>query len=904
MKFATTFALLCLLALGVQATGSYDNLSQWVSLTSDTGSKVKKFLDKITHKAQDKNLDIIELRLVHMKKRSRCSKKPLPFNHCRSFVNGRCQCWGGYKNPNFSAAWGEQRCDVWRPKLRHCVSRETSGLCHQCQPSYYLMGGMPGTTGEAADPNETAKSELGQCRMGWENCSPDCPFCRNSTQCHVRPGWSKGCRWNYRGNKNAQGKHVKSKRCYMCKEGWVIERGTGICIRVKLLDGNILPLADPKKPTTKRAGQGLGEQLKEHVFSGCAKATSKVSPTNPDGPLTWTCLHCRPDHKAVPVDSDGVEIAVQDANVTYDQMTDLLKENFMKNLILCRPADQQLDATYRSCMTNHPEKVTYEKWFQVIWEMNLVPKDKQSEWFKDKYEEKQQNKWWATHGAQNNEFAKLETQSSVRETGEDKYAPNKLLECQRAENADPMNVSTGCQRLLSSYYMKHGKFASSLDSLRKVVYRAIVSMHMTRRIVGDKSVKVWVFDQDFVRKTLMWSQTGKFGPWVQIPWGCPTIIVKGKLTEKIINKCEWYHKVGKEIKSVANFAGFLPEHPNLDDGSGTATVETPDVVNSTEAWKEALQSGEDYQPPESTTPKGGIARCLLKKIVTISETKTVQCFFKGLADGDTPPIGWIQGLPQKDGQDLKIADILDCKYMLSAHQHGKICFQTIQNAAKQSKVWTACEDFIDYFPSAHWYGKCISKCGDAFKNNFGNFAYNHRLHKGWGQIGDDWINQHEEDELNDYKSTPNGKEDLLIDLDEKFGKYVNENNGMSHRSPWREGIIRGELQDMSAEDVQSATEVKIFAWSATDLGPKSYPYCQLQMWYDWETCDTVPAADKEACGTACHEKHQEFRNKFDEFTKNSYSITQFRAAQENYEKVLHKLNRWEGDRTRLRKSIA
>jgi hypothetical protein len=27
----------------------------------------------------------------------------------------------------------------------------------------------------------------------------------------------------------------------------------------------------------------------------------------------------------VPVDSDGVEIAVQDANVTYSQMTDLFK---------------------------------------------------------------------------------------------------------------------------------------------------------------------------------------------------------------------------------------------------------------------------------------------------------------------------------------------------------------------------------------------------------------------------------------------------------------------------------------------------------------------------------------------------------------------------------------------------
>lgn len=534
--------------------------------------------------------------------------------------------------------------------------------------------------------------------------------------------------------------------------------------------------------------------------------------------------------------------------------------------------------------------------------MNLVPKGKQSKWFKNKYRGKQQNKWWATHGARKNEFTKLETQASVREIGEDKYGPNKLLKCQRAEHADPMNVTTGCQRLLASYYMRNGKFASSLDSLRKVVYRAIVSMHLTTRRVGNKRVKVWVFDQDFVRKTLMWSQTGKFGPWVQIPWGCPTIIVK-KLKVKIINKCEWYHQVGVEIKSVANYANFLPQQPIPEDGSVTVTVESPDVEISTEAWKEALQSGEDYQPPESTTPKGGIARCLLKKIQIISETKIVQCFFKGLADGDTPPVGWIQGLPQKDGKDLKIADILDCKYMLSAHQHGKVCFQTIQSAAKHSKVWTACEDFIDYFPSAHWYGKCISKCGDAFKNNFGNFAYNHRLHRGWGQIGDDWINQHEDDDGHDDNSTPNERENNVSVVVGRDSKYVNENHGMSHRSPWREGITKGELQDISAEDVQSAAEVKIFAWSATDLGPKSYPYCQLQMWYDWETCDTVLPADKEACGTACHEKHQEFRNKFDEFTKNSYSITQFRAAQENYEKVLHKLNRWEGDRTRFRKSI-
>lgn len=401
----------------------------------------------------------------------------------------------------------------------------------------------------------------------------------------------------------------------------------------------------------------------------------------------------------------------------------------------------------------------------------------------------------------------------------------------------------------------------------------------------------------------MWSQTGKFGPWVQIPWGCPTIIVK-KAEKKIINQCEWYHQVGKEIKSVANYANFLPQQPAPEDNSETGTVDPSEAENVEDAWKEALQSGEDYQPPESTTPKGGIARCLLKKIQTISETKTVQCFFKGLADGDTPPVGWTQGLPQKDGEDLKIADILDCKYMLSAHQHGKVCFQTIQQAAHKSKVWTACEDFIDYFPSAHWYGKCITKCGDAFKNNFGNFAYNHRLHRGWGQIGDDWINQHEDDEGHDEESTPNGRVNNVSKVVTRDTKYLNENLGMSHKSPWREVVTRGELQVIDEEDVQSATEVKIFKWNAADLGPKSYPFCQLQMWYDWETCDTVPAADKEACGTACHEKHQQFRNKFDEFTKNSYSISTFRAAQENYEKVLHKLNRWEGDRTRLRKSIS
>ncbi len=57
--------------------------------------------------------------------------------------------------------------------------------------------------------------------------------------------------------------------------------GSEICIRNS---------ADPTKPTTKIAGPGYDEQLKEHVFSGCAKATSKVSPTNPDGPLTLTGL--------------------------------------------------------------------------------------------------------------------------------------------------------------------------------------------------------------------------------------------------------------------------------------------------------------------------------------------------------------------------------------------------------------------------------------------------------------------------------------------------------------------------------------------------------------------------------------------------------------------------------------
>jgi len=476
---------------------------------------------------------------------------------------------------------------------------------------------------------------------------------------------------------------------------------------------------------------------------------------------------------------------------------------------------------------------------------------------------------------------------------------------------------------MASWYSKGTHWKKQIDGLKQVYYRATVAMNMKKRIVGNKKIQVWVFDKDFLRKTLMWSQTSKFGPWLPIPWGCPTLIAK-KHKKKIVNECVWYHRIGKEIKSVANYASFLPNEKSYEDASEHNPTDSKNVQGTTvdvtegatgnpvENWKKALTEAEAVQKVGSVRPKSGIARCLLKKIQTISETKTVQCFFKGLTEKE-PSNGWKAGLPTVIGEDgnpvaPSAKDIIDCKYMMSGHEHGKICYQTIQLKAKSAKVTTACEDFIDFFPSAQFYGKCVSKCQNAFKRNNGNWGYNHRLHRGWGKISESWIEQHEDADGHDVQETPNHRRNNVDKVNERRYKY--EDHVMSHRSHWRELITRGELvdgadkDDQSTNSAQETSDVKIFSWSASDLGAKSYPFCQLGLWYSWATCDPVQdSTERAACSDKCHDDHRTFKKKMDAFKKASYGTEAFIEAQVNYDRVLHNLNRMEGQRFKLSQEI-
>jgi len=471
---------------------------------------------------------------------------------------------------------------------------------------------------------------------------------------------------------------------------------------------------------------------------------------------------------------------------------------FRDHNFVCVRADTKLDDNYHSCMANHPGKITYEKWFQVIFSMDLVKHNTKSKWWRKKYTERQKNKWWKM--SRRDDFYSSDKESEIlgdKWNDEDhKWDLHKIAECQREKPTTPSGSPRDhhekeCERLLNSYYAKANTWTNGLSSLKKVWYRGIVAMHMKSRKIGNTKTQVWHYDKDQLRQTLMWSQTSRYGPWLQIPHGCPTLITK-RHKKKIVTQCVWYNKIGKQIKSVANYASFLPNEDGdiKEMGSGTGIDKNLNGTTGTNTknLQDVFSQSEDYQPPSSVTPKAGIARCLLKKISTISETKTVQCFFKGLTDGGGPSNGWVEGLPKLNGgaEPVSAKDIMDCKYKLSAHQHGKVCFDTIQLAAAKSKVWTACEDFVDWHPSAKFYGKCIDKCSNAFKKNFGNYAYNHRLHRGWGNIEQSWIDQYEPDDHS--ASAPNHRDNNVgsnIKVNVDVGKYETASNGMSNASPWR-----------------------------------------------------------------------------------------------------------------------
>jgi len=92
-------------------------------------------------------------------------------------------------------------------------------------------------------------------------------------------------------------------------------------------------------------------------------------------------------------------------------------------------------------------------------------------------------------------------------------------------------------------------------------------------------------------------------------------------------------------------------------------------------------------------------------------------------------------------------------------------------------------------------------------------------------------------------------------------------------------------------------------WSASELGPGTYPYCQLEMWANYATCDPVSKDKQTDCATACSAVDRDFKNELDKFKQHSYSLNDFIEAQSNYERVLHKLNKQEGFRARVNEDI-
>jgi len=207
----------------------------------------------------------------------------------------------------------------------------------------------------------------------------------------------------------------------MCKEGYVKERGSPGCHKIKELQG----VVEPSLVTI----QVVGVDQKEEALRGCMVADYRQAQDDSlDGGLIWHCIRCKPNHRAVPVDKDGAVLPAQavDKDGLPVTLSNQLSDAWKLNLFVCKPADQELDANYSACMDNHPGRYTYQKWYQVIWKLNLVKKGRRSKWWKHKHVERQHNKWWTTNAG-----ALHELQAEEDLVEDTPMNAHKLRECQK-----------------------------------------------------------------------------------------------------------------------------------------------------------------------------------------------------------------------------------------------------------------------------------------------------------------------------------------------------------------------------------------------------------------------------------------------------------------------------------------
>jgi hypothetical protein len=365
---------------------------------------------------------------------------------------------------------------------------------------------------------------------------------------------------------------------------------------------------------------------------------------------------------------------------------------------------EDLNKDYAACVHNRPGSFVKEKWYQVIWSKDISQDDSQIE-------------YW--NNVETSTQFTISEQELVKATG---YDHAKIDECRRKVpgTQEYGSYDAQCVRLLASRNRDQAVAAKTVP-FEKIYYRGIVRLFRKGTYAcpdrpGETCIH-YDYDQDFLTATLMWSQIGIWGPWLHIPYGCP--VINAKPPPPVVEPpCTYYSRVGKSIKAAANFARFV----------GKNTYERTDASVHTESVQDIQSefSSVFENAPGATTnqTKDPMARCLLNRLETISETRDVQCLFEAFKPTQG---GWVKGLP--DGINLE--DIKDCKHMSDMFQHGENCFQTIVVQNTESNVIKACNDFLTHFPTAKHYGQCVNKCGTSFRNNYGKWGYNDHLNTNW-----------------------------------------------------------------------------------------------------------------------------------------------------------------------------
>jgi len=387
-------------------------------------------------------------------------------------------------------------------------------------------------------------------------------------------------------------------------------------------------------------------------------------------------------------------------NAVIDQSLD---EGFRCELI------EDINKDYVACVKHRPGSFVKEKWYQVIWS-------------KDISNDTEQNDYWSQ--VETSTLFTIAESDLIEATG---YDVEEINECRLKNPITQLygSYDATCIRLLASRYNTDEVLPHTVP-FKKIYYRGIVRMFRTGTgpcpDMPDKNCVHYDFDNDFLTGTLMWSQIGIWGPWIHIPFGCPVInATKPPAVEEA--PCQWYNRVGKSIKAAVNFARFKG---NATYKKETITVEEVELHEVESKFADVFKNAPGSTKNDTSDP---MAKCLLNKLETISETRDVQCLFEAFRPTEG---GWSQGLPS--GVDP--LNIKDCPHMSDMFEHGENCFQTIMMDINEKKIIPACNDFLTHYPTAQLYGECVNKCGNKFQTNYGKMGYNNHLYTNWSTEDD------------------------------------------------------------------------------------------------------------------------------------------------------------------------